>query len=83
MEKLKELYFNDKGFIFDPESGAIFSLNTTGAFIVKQLQKGIPVNRVLAEVRDSFEVDEVTAQRDLREFLDMLAAFGLLAREPA
>ncbi|MBI3953754.1 MAG: PqqD family protein [Chloroflexi bacterium] len=83
METIKDLYFNDKGFIFDPDSGAIFSLNTTGAFIIKQLQKGVPVKRVLAEMKKDFDVDEGTAQRDLREFLDMLAAFGLLAKAPA
>ena len=78
MDKLKDLYFNEKGFVFDPDSGAIYSLNTTGAFIVKQLQKGLPVNKVVAEMRKSFEVDEAIAQRDLREFLDQVAALGLL-----
>lgn len=83
METLKDLYFNDKGFVFDPETGNIYSLNTTGSFIVKELQGGTPVNRVLGELRKKFGVDEVTAQRDLREFLDLLAAFGLLTKSPA
>lgn len=82
VEVLRDLYFNEKGFAFDPESGSIYSLNTTGSFIVKQLQKGVQVNRIAAELRKAFEVDESTASRDLREFLDMLAAFGLLAKTP-
>jgi PqqD family protein of HPr-rel-A system len=80
MESLRELYFNDKGFVFDPESGAIYSLNTTGAFILKQLQGHAPVSRIVKELQKTFDVDEPTAQRDLREFLDLLATFGLLAK---
>lgn len=83
METVKDLYLNDKGFIFDPDSGAIYGLNKTGSFIIKELKKGLPLNRVLGEIRKHFEVDEGTARRDLREFLDLLAAFGLLAKAPA
>ncbi len=83
MEALKDLYFNEKGFVFDPDSGAIYSLNTAGSFIVKQLQKGVPVNRVLREIRKNFDVDEATAQQDLRQFLDLLVTFGLLTEAPA
>lgn len=78
MEALKDLYFNEKGFVFDPDSGAIYSLNTAGSFIVKQLQKGVPANRLLGEMRKNFDVDETTARGDLRQFLDLLATFGLL-----
>ncbi len=80
MEILKDLYFNEKGFVFDPDTGSIYSLNTTGAFIIKQLQKGQPVTKVVGELRKSFEVDEDTVQRDVREFMDMLAAYGILAK---
>ncbi len=83
MERLKDLYFNEKGFVFDPDTGAIYSLNTTGACIVKHLQKGQPVNRLAGEIRKAFEADEEIAQRDIREFMDLLAAFGLLDKASA
>ncbi|MSQ32477.1 MAG: PqqD family protein [Dehalococcoidia bacterium] len=83
MEKLKDLYFNDKGFIFDPESGSIYSLNTTGAFVVKQLQKGATVSQIGQEFRKNFEVNGAKIEKDLQEFLDLLLSYGFLIRSPS
>jgi PqqD family protein of HPr-rel-A system len=78
VESLKDLYFNEKGFIFDPDSGAIYSLNPTGAFILKHLQQGTSISQILKETQKAFGVDASTAQQDLREFMDMLTSLGLL-----
>ncbi|MBI2867140.1 MAG: HPr-rel-A system PqqD family peptide chaperone [Chloroflexi bacterium] len=80
METLKDITFSDKGFAFDPETGAIYSLNTTGSFILRQLQKGATVNRVLETMSKHFEVDMETARKDLRDFLDQLTALGLVVK---
>ena len=80
MERLKDLYFNEKGFIFDPQTGAIYSLNTTGAFVLKQLQKGASVNQIAQEMRKSFDANGAAVEKDLQEFLDMLLSYGFLER---
>lgn len=67
----------DRGFLFDERSGRVYSLNATGAVAAARLHERVPVAGVLAAVADAFEVDPVTAGRDLARFLDQLVLEGL------
>lgn len=50
-------------------------LNATGAFYWKELEKGTTEDELVAKTLEQFEgIDEGTARRDVKEFLNSIAA---------
>lgn len=78
MSPSKDLYFSDKGFLFDPSTGLTYSLNKTGTFIFQRLHKGAGVPEVLQALLDGFEIDAKRAREDVRDFMQQLTELGLL-----
>ena len=68
--------------LLDPESQAMFSLNSVGRVIWRQLE-GSNVDDVTERVMEKFEIDEQTARSDARELLDELVKAGLTFEVPA
>lgn len=71
-EVLNRLALSDSGFVFDPVTGNSFSLNATGLAIVRRLQRGESLERIVETLQDEFEVEPRTAERDLIEFATLL-----------
>jgi hypothetical protein len=71
----------DEMILLDLETGVYFTLNAVGAAIWKGLEAGSDSSVILAAVVDQFEVDEDTAKADIGEYLDALAAEGLVLRK--
>lgn len=74
--QLADLLLNDRGFAFDPTSGETYQLNTTGLCIVRCLQRGMSEEAILAEMLQTYDVDEHTARRDLEGFWDEMEQLG-------
>lgn len=53
---------------------ALYTLNETAGFIWRQIDRGMAEDEIVARVIAAYEVDEVTAQNDVRRALDGLAA---------
>lgn len=71
---LRRLALSDSGFVFDPLSGASFTVNATGLALIRLLQeegRG-DIGEIVAELRDIYEVDASTAERDMIEFAGVL-----------
>ena len=71
-EVLNRLALSDSGFVFDPVTGNSFSLNATGLAIVRRLQRGESLERIVETLQEEFEVEPRTAERDLIEFATLL-----------
>jgi hypothetical protein len=67
----------ERGFLFDERTGKVFSLNSSGAFAVSQIQQGALVPKVIAAVVKAFDVDDETASRDFARFAAQLVEEGL------
>ncbi len=72
MSKLSSLAISDNGFIFKPSTGESFLTNELGLMIIQQLKKKKAIDDIINEIIENFEVDKISAGRDLYEFLDFL-----------
>ena len=78
MSKLNSLAISDNGFIFKPSTGESFTTNELGLIIIHHLKEGKPANEIIDEITTEFEIDKVTAGRDLYEYLDFLKRENML-----
>ncbi len=72
MSKLNSLAISDSGFIFKPSTGESFTTNEMGLFIIQLLKENKSGEEIINAIMEDFEVDNVTAGRDLYEYLDFL-----------
>lgn len=71
----------DRGFLFEEQSGRVYSLNATGAVAAARIQAGMDNPAILEVVLATFDVDEATAQRDFDRFTRSLVDEGLAVVE--
>jgi len=74
MTKLNSLAISDNGFIFKPSTGESFTTNDLGLFIINLLKEGKSGEEIISSITEEFEVDTITAERDLYDYLDFLRA---------
>ncbi len=75
--RLRNLALSESGFLFDPSTGFTYSLNPTGAFILRQLIAGAPPEGIPARLTEEFATEADVAARDLDQFLLLLRELGL------
>lgn len=72
---LRRLALSDSGFVFDPLSGASYTVNGTGLALLRLLQQDEPgsdITRMVSRLRDEFEVEAAIAEQDILEFAGVL-----------
>ena len=62
----------------DPDGTEYLAINRTGAAIWPLLQDGATEAELVVRLTTAYEVDEATASRDVRAFLDMARHHGLV-----
>lgn len=71
-KSLERLAVSESGFVFDPVSGHSFTVNETGLSILRALQQDRRLDALRADLSAEFDVDAMTLERDLLEFLGSL-----------
>ena len=77
--RLKDLAISETGFIFDPMSGATFTVNSAGACIINCLREGRNRSEIIARLRTTFSVEGADLDSDLGEFIRLLVQQGILS----
>lgn len=77
MSRLKNLAISENGFIFDPQTGQSYTVNTTGYSILQYLKQELPVGEVTERIMDEYEVSRAEAERDVIDFQEALKAMRL------
>ena len=78
-KRLKDLAISESGFIFDPYSGATFSVNSSGVEIIEGLRDGLGRDALAERLADAFEIGEFDdPTRDVDEFVGMLRQYGIV-----
>jgi len=72
LERLKDLAISESGFLFDPYSGATFTLNNTGKFILQLLMEGKVIEEIESALRKKFEIGDEDLRSDIYEFVNLL-----------
>ena len=78
MNKIKSLVINESGFTFDPFTGETFTLNETGAMIIRHLREDVSLDKISEELTKTFKVNPTDAYTDVLEFRNKLVIYGLL-----
>jgi PqqD family protein of HPr-rel-A system len=81
--RLDDLAISRNGFVFDPMTGASFSLNAAGMAMLEGLKEGQGKATILQDLRGRFAVPETGADlgADLEDFVDQLKRHGLVPRD--
>ena len=80
-QRLKDLAVSETGFVFDPYSGATFSLNASALCLLRGLKEGLGRDELIAQLEESFDVTDADLSRDIDEFLELLRYNGVLPHE--
>ena len=75
---LENLAVSDSGFVFDPTSGATFTLNASGLVILNALREGLSLDETVARLRDRFDEVGGDAKDDVLDFVARLRQNGLV-----
>ena len=78
---LDNLALSESGFLFDTRTGATFSLSKTGTFLLKALIDGATPVSLPERLMETYDVDRVTAGRDVEQFMFRLKDLGLFGEE--
>lgn len=78
MSKLSSLAVSDNGFIFKPSTGESYTTNEIGLFIINLLRADKSGEEIIDSIMNDFDVDKISAGRDMYEFLDFLKRESLI-----
>ena len=80
-QRLKDLAVSETGFVFDPYSGATFSLNASALCLLRGLKEGLEREALIERLEELFDVTDADLSRDIDEFLELLRYNGVLPHE--
>ena len=82
-DHLCELAISRSGFVFDPHTGATFTLNLTGLTIVDALKQGATLEQVVSRLRETYAEAPSSLQQDVAVFMAELRQHGLTSGDDA
>lgn len=74
----KNIATNEFGFLFNPSTGDSYSSNPIAAEIIQLMKEDHSVNEIKKTLLDKYEVDKMTIEKDVDEFLGILKENNLL-----
>ncbi len=78
MKIKKNIALSDSGFVFDPGTGNSFTTNPIGLQLIQFMKQEKTVSEMEKLIRDEYDVDAVTFERDLSDFVAVLGRLKLL-----
>jgi len=77
LQKLEEL---GKYWVFNIETGEHYSLNETSYWILEQIALNLPIESILRDLVDTYDVDEEQGKNDLDETINKLLKEKIIKR---
>jgi hypothetical protein len=69
---------SENGFVFNPSSGDSFTLNNTGKEVLMLIKEGKSIEQISVMMIEKYDVDKVTLERYLSDFVNDLSINNLL-----
>lgn len=69
---------SENGFVFNPSTGDSFTLNNTGREVLILIKEGKNLNQITEIMGEKYDVDRITLERYLADFLSDLSVSNLL-----
>ena len=80
---VSELAVSETGFVFDPRTGATFSVNQTGLVVLTALRGQADPGDVAEALRERFEGTPSDVREHVEDFLGALRQLGISVTVPA
>lgn len=77
MNLKSSIAINDNGFLFDPNTGDSYTTNSVGREIIFMLKQGQLPESIKLKILERYDVDEVTLEKNMIDFLAMLRHYNL------
>jgi hypothetical protein len=77
-DRLAQLAISPTGFVFDPRSGASFTVNATGRMLLEGLRDGCLLDELVERLGGAFDVGQHDLRRDALEYVRLLRDQGLV-----
>ena len=77
--KLARLAINAEGFVFDPQAGDSFTVNSSGALIINMLAKNSDPELCAQTLQKEFKITINEARHDVRDFMQQLRLYKLIS----
>ena len=77
MKLKKSIAISESGFVFNAERGDSFSVNPIGASILQYLQQGDAIETNVMRIREQYEVDFATAEKDVYDFVHQIQQLNM------
>ena len=74
----KNIATNEFGFVFNPATGDSYSSNPIAAEIIQLMKENHSLNEIKKILLDKYEVDKMTIEKDVDEFVGLLKENNLL-----
>ena len=74
----KNIATNEFGFVFNPATGDSYSSNPIAAEIIQMMKDNLSLNEIKKSLLDKYEVDKMTIEKDVDEFVGILKENNLL-----
>jgi hypothetical protein len=81
MRLKNNIAISETGFVFDPNSGDSYSLNTIGKEILELIKSGKSKSDISFHILNKYDADEFTFERNYDDFIDMLKHHKILENE--
>jgi hypothetical protein len=78
MSRLAKLAVNAEGFVFDPDFGDVFTVNSTGLLVLDGMKANKSSREIAGELSDQYGVSLASAEKDIFDFKSQLRAYRLL-----
>jgi PqqD family protein of HPr-rel-A system len=75
---LKNLAMSETGFVFDPRSGATYTLNLSGITVLRALRDGLDLSEVARTLQEEHEATPMEVKEDVLDFVQALIRLGLV-----
>lgn len=74
----KNIATNEFGFVFNPSTGDSYSSNPIAAEIIQLMKENNSLNEIKKLLLEKYEVDKITIEKDVDEFVGFLKENNLL-----
>lgn len=79
--QLANLAVSETGFVFDPSTGATFTVNPTGLVVLRALRDGASVAHIVEQLQSGFAGASGTAREEILDFVQLLRGHGLVGAD--
>lgn len=74
-ERLRQLAVSETGFVFDPQTGQSFTVNSTGQAVLALLKKESSLTKIAEQLTEDFDTSAENALAGIEAFVRQLGRY--------